>query len=160
MFVSPVGFNNPYAFRAKYTNPDGRTVDVSQETINRVESTAYIRTTVDKAMQKVPKNVLRKAENGVNGNKKLYFAINEEGKCVISNKKVPMILYSGEINSSPVSIMKKQAGQIKTIKYFPEYRASYVDNYGILKTEGTWGDEYARILPNGKVDITAPELVS
>lgn len=157
MFITPVGINNQYAFKAKYTNPSGKTVDVSQKAINRAETTAYIRKTVDKAMKECPEKILYNAADDYIVGKRLYFTIDENGKCVISNKEFPEICYKGEIKGSDYSFMQREADEIEAYSVIPKHGCSYSDELGAVRSLGIGGRKYAYILPDGSIEITHPE---
>lgn len=154
MYISPVKMTKQYAFGAKYTNPNGRTVDVSQKAIKQAETMAYIRNTVDEAMGKCPAEILYNPDHDFLNSKKLYFTIDENGKCVISNKEIPAVQYKGEIIGTDYSFGRGEASEIYACGVKPGDR--YSDENGSIRADGV-GYKFAHVLSDGSVSIDYPE---
>lgn len=156
MFISPIYASNQYNFGAKYTNPNGKTVEVSENAIEQAETMAYIRYTVNEAMKKCPEAILRNPAGGNIGGKKLYFTIDENGKCVITNEEIPTILYKGEIKGDRHSFSRRKADEIDAYKQCLGRKAHYSDENGSIRANGD-GLKFAHVLSDGSVEITYPE---
>ncbi len=155
MAISSVGFNNNVNFGTLYTNPSGKKVDVSDNAIQQARTMTYIRNTVDKAMETCPQEVL----NDARGNcydEKLYFTIDENGKCVISNEKIPRVVYKGTINSGNCSLSERRASEINACKQISKITEFYSDENGAIRANGS-GYKFAHAFPGGQFEIHHPE---
>lgn len=157
MFISSVGFNNKIAFGTLYTNPDGSKVDVSDNAIRQARTTTYIRNKVNEAMKECPQEVLDKAINACSYDTKLYFTIDVNGKCVISNKEIPRIKYEGIIKSNDFALSNRRAYEICASKLPIGHEGDYSDEGGAIRSHGYSGYKFAHVLPDGQFKIDHPE---
>jgi len=156
MHISSVGFNTKIAFGTLYTNPSGKKVDVSDSAIQQAKTMTYIRNTVDKAMEECPQEVLDNARDSYLFNDRLYFTIDENGKCVISNEEMPRILYKGTIKSDKRSLSNREASEIDACKLQIRCKEHYSDENGSIRADGM-GYKFAYALPDGRFEIHHPE---
>ena len=139
------------SFGILYKNPNGTTVDVSQEAINEAKTTAYIRQCVDTTFKENPQEYYKYKQN-----ESVQFLIDEKGKCILVPKDfdASAIQYIGKTkfglqrNGTPIEIQANYNESWHT-------RGWYSDEVGSIRRNG--GYKFASIGPDYSVTITRPE---
>ena len=96
------GIQNCYNqnFKALYKNPDGKTIDVKQETIDKAETGTYIRRRVEETL---------KDKIGLPLSGRASFVINTNGDCMILPASFGFIKYAGYIKTAENNTDKPSA---------------------------------------------------
>lgn len=150
MLISPV------SFKALYKNPDGTVAHVGNDKIKQAKTTAKIKQIVDEKLNNSSTNTYT-ADCDKYGAKKLYFTIDENGKCVISGKKIPKIIYSGNITTASKYIHPSSQNKISTMQAFnTSNNTKYLYEHGkILDTDTQ--KAFARLAKDGEIEILQPK---
>lgn len=154
MNIKAISNNYQPYFKALYTNPNGTKVNISEEAIAEMKTTAHIRKSVDEAYANNPRDYYRYETNNGITSRGTKFLIDNKGKCIFVPSDFGWVEYAGE---TKFGIQDGSPWEIAAKKYNSEYTSEYFsDERGSIRANGI-GYKYAYIQPDYNVEVSHPE---